>query len=91
MGKVLGILQQPPDAYLKRPSRAGGAGSVEGVDAPATAEALTDSEVEALIAERRAARAAKDFGASDRIRAQLSAAGIALEDKPGGLSEWRRK
>jgi cysteinyl-tRNA synthetase len=91
MGKVLGILQQPPDVYLKRAGRTGGAGLVEGDDAVTTAQALTDAEVEALIAERRAARAAKDFRASDRIRDRLSAAGVALEDKPGGLSEWRRK
>ena len=57
MGKVLGILQQSPEAYLKRQQRGA---AVEG-RAPATAEALTDAQIEALIAERRAARAAKNF------------------------------
>jgi cysteinyl-tRNA synthetase len=91
MGKVLGILQQSPDAYLKRPSRAGSAAIAEGADAgAAAAAALTDAEIEALIAERRAARAAKNFRESDRIRDALSAAGIVLEDKPGGITEWRR-
>jgi cysteinyl-tRNA synthetase len=89
MGKVLGILQQPPDAYLKRASKAGSA-RIEGADAGAAAAALTDAEIEELIAERRAARAAKNFHESDRIRDRLSAAGIVLEDKPGGISQWRR-
>jgi cysteinyl-tRNA synthetase len=48
-------------------------------------------DVDALIAERLAARAAKDFSRADAIRRQLDAAGIALEDKPGGRTEWRRK
>src|ERR1700691_6045894 len=77
MGKVLGLLQQPPEAYLKR--AAGGA-----------AATLTDAQIEELIAERAAARAAKNFRESDRIRERLSAAGVLLEDKPGGISEWRR-
>jgi cysteinyl-tRNA synthetase len=42
------------------------------------------------LAARRAARGVKDFAESDRIRDVLSAAGILLEDKPGGRTEWRR-
>jgi cysteinyl-tRNA synthetase len=83
MGKVLGLLQQPPDVYLKRAS----------VSAPGREEGgitLSDAEIETLILQRRAARAAKNFLESDRIRDRLSAAGIVLEDKPGGMSEWRR-
>ncbi len=48
-------------------------------------------DVDALIAERNAAKKAKDFARADAIRKQLEAAGIALEDKPGGVTEWRRK
>jgi cysteinyl-tRNA synthetase len=75
MGAVLGVLQQDPDTYLKR--------SVGD-------KLMSDADVEALLAARRAARAAKNFAESDRIRAQLSAAGILLEDKPGGATQWRR-
>jgi len=46
--------------------------------------------VEALLASRNAARAAKNFAESDRIRAQLNEAGILLDDKAGGSTQWRR-
>jgi cysteinyl-tRNA synthetase len=75
LGAILGVLQQDPDNYLKR---------------SAGTQSLSDREVEALLASRREARAVKDFAESDRIRAVLSAAGIWLEDKPGGRTEWRR-
>jgi cysteinyl-tRNA synthetase len=75
LGATLGILQQDPGTYLKR---------------SAGKKSLSDGEVEALLSSRRAARAAKNFAESDRIRDQLTAAGILLEDKPGGSTEWRR-
>ncbi len=46
--------------------------------------------VEAAIAERIAARKARDFARADAIRADWLARGIAFEDKPGGVTEWRR-
>ena len=51
------------------------------------AERALGSLVESLIADRNAARAAKDFSAADRIRDELSAAGISIEDSPSG-SHW---
>src|SRR5450631_3172971 len=75
MGQVLGLLQQQPAVYLKR-----GVGRA----------AFTDFEIETLLAARQAARAAKNFAESDRIRDLLTAAAIVLEDKPGGNTEWRR-
>jgi cysteinyl-tRNA synthetase len=51
---------------------------------------LLDSEIQALIDERQAARAAKNFARADEIRNQLTAMGIILEDTKEGL-RWRRK
>jgi cysteinyl-tRNA synthetase len=46
------------------------------------------AEVDALIAARLAARAGKDWAESDRIRDQLTAMGVVLEDGKGGTT-WR--
>ncbi|MDX1723299.1 MAG: cysteine--tRNA ligase [Pseudomonas sp.] len=69
---VLGVLQLEPEAFLQ----AGAAGKVDA------------AEVEALIAARLQARTEKNWGESDRIRDQLSAMGVVLEDGKGGTS-WR--
>src|SRR5258705_8767322 len=50
-----------------------------------------DAEIEALVAERQAARKRRDFGASDRIRDQLAERGIILEDSRDGGIRWKRK
>jgi cysteinyl-tRNA synthetase len=50
-----------------------------------------DAGVADLVAARNAAKKAKDFSRADAIRKQLEAMGIVLEDKPGGITEWRRK
>ena len=46
-------------------------------------------EIQALVDARQAARGAKDFAASDRIRGELAARGIVIEDGPEG-AKWRR-
>jgi len=51
---------------------------------------LLDSQIQALIDERQAARAAKNFARADEIRDQLTAQGITLEDTKEGV-RWRRK
>jgi cysteinyl-tRNA synthetase len=48
-----------------------------------------DAEIDALVAARTAARAAKDFTEADRIRDELTARGIVVEDTAAG-PVWRR-
>jgi len=50
----------------------------------------SDAEIQAQIAARQAAKAARNFAEADAIRAALQAKGIELIDKPGGLTEWLR-
>ena len=57
---------------------------------PAAVGHLAAADIEARIAARAAAKKAKNFNEADRIRAELLAQGIVLEDKPGGATEWRR-
>jgi len=75
LGGVLGLLQQDPEAFLQGD--------------PARPAAFAAERVEQLVAERSAAKKARNFGEADRIRAQLAAEGILLEDGPGGTT-WRR-
>ena len=74
MGEVLGILQQDPEAYLR-----GGADS----------DGLSDADIDELIAQRQQAKKDRNWAEADRIRDELQAAGIVLEDSPTGTS-WRR-
>ncbi|WP_429213273.1 cysteine--tRNA ligase [Metapseudomonas resinovorans] len=72
LGGLLGVLQLEPDDFL----RAGAEGKVDA------------AEVERLIQARLQARAEKNWAESDRIRDQLSAMGVVLEDGKGGTT-WR--
>ena len=53
------------------------------------AESDDDSEIEAMIEARKEARAAKNWAESDRIRDELKAMGIVVEDTPQGM-KWHR-
>jgi cysteinyl-tRNA synthetase len=53
--------------------------------------AISDEEVEKLVAERQDARKRRDFPASDRIRKELAERGIILEDGRDGSVRWKRK
>jgi cysteinyl-tRNA synthetase len=56
----------------------------------ASATGLSDNEVEALIAQRTAAKKARDFARADQVRAELLEQGIILEDTRDGI-RWKRK
>ncbi len=51
---------------------------------------IEEAEIERLISERQAARRRRDFAAADRIRQELAAKGLLLEDSPTG-TRWKRK
>ena len=74
LGGILGLLQQAPDDYLRGEATDG----------------LSTARIEQKIAQRASAKAAKDWATADQIRAELTAAGILLEDSQTG-TRWRRQ
>ena len=72
---VLGLLQREPQLFLQA--------------SPKSAEELSVESIEALIADRVLAKREKNFAESDRIRSDLLAAGVVLEDSAQGTT-WRR-
>ena len=73
LGEVLGLLQRDAKDFLQ-----GGM----------AAEGLSEAQIQAQIAARIAAKQAKNYAESDRIRKELLAAGIVLEDSATGTT-WR--
>ena len=71
LGGVLGLLQDDPQAYLQR-----GAG----------AQASNTTDIEEQIAQRAAAKQAKDYARADAIRQALLEQGITLKDSPSGTT-----
>jgi cysteinyl-tRNA synthetase len=92
LAAVLGLLERAPREFLQ-----GGAHGavqlrqivVQGRMVSSPADVL-EASIDARIAERAAAKKARDFALSDKIRADLLAEGIVLEDKPDGTTNWRR-
>ncbi len=82
LGGVLGLLQYDPQVYLRSSTRY--------LRDAVLGSSLTDEAIEQLVNERNQAKLEKNFASADEIRAQLRAEGIELEDKAGGLTQWRR-
>jgi len=76
VGAALGVLAQPPASFLAE--RRGRLVRIKQIDVAA---------VEGKLAERSAARAARDFQRADAIRGELAALGVALHDTPAG-TDW---
>lgn len=74
----MALLQRVPQEFLQAGPANDGEGGFD--------EATIVQQIEA----RAAAKKARNFMEADRIRAELLANGIVLEDKPGGITEWRR-
>ena len=74
-GRLLGVLQSEPESWFAW--------------TPPRAHAIDEAFVRERIAARNAARKAKDFATADRIRAELQAEGVTIEDGPTGTT-WRR-
>ncbi|HHH13829.1 MAG TPA: cysteine--tRNA ligase [Thiolapillus brandeum] len=87
LGGILGILQEDPDEWFKKPvsDSVGLSDSFE-----AKKLALGEEEIDSLIAKRNEARKNKNWAEADRIRDELKAQGIVLEDGPQGTT-WRRE
>ena len=60
-------------------------------ESEASTAGVDDAAIEAAIEARRAAKAAKNYAEADGIRDDLTAKGIELIDKPGGVTEWIRR
>jgi cysteinyl-tRNA synthetase len=75
LAAVLGVLRQPAQAYLDEEKQR----HLQSSD-------VDPAEIERLIAERTAARSARDFARADAIRDALLARGIALKDGAGGTT-----
>jgi cysteinyl-tRNA synthetase len=93
LGAVLGLLSVPAEQWFRLAKPAQESAVAPGSQDPKAAAKpgwIDDEEVEARIEARAAARRARNWSESDRIRDELAAAGVVLEDKPGGTTTWRR-
>jgi cysteinyl-tRNA synthetase len=85
LASVLGLLQRDAKEFLQGGPRSAAASLDAVIFDPADPKSI-----EVFIRERNAARKAKNFAEADRIRKELLDAGIVLEDRPDGSTDWRR-
>jgi cysteinyl-tRNA synthetase len=92
LANVLGLATVPAEEWARLPRMGPPGGQPAGGPSAhgARAGGIGDDEVERRIAARSEARRARNWAESDRIRDELAAAGVILEDKAGGETRWRR-
>jgi cysteinyl-tRNA synthetase len=92
LADLLGLLQQSSDVWFGRVDLCAQDLVVGAPDLgrPTLSQIWTKENINRKIAERTAAKQARDFATADRIRDELKAEGILLEDGPGGTT-WRRE
>jgi cysteinyl-tRNA synthetase len=76
LGNSLNFLQREPTSFLQSGTKQN--------------DGITPDQIEEQIEARKEAKQAKDFAKADLIRKSLLEQGIILEDKPSGITEWRR-
>jgi cysteinyl-tRNA synthetase len=76
LGNSLNFLQREPTSFLQSGTKQN--------------DGITPDQIEGQIEARKQAKQAKDFAKADLIRKSLLEQGIILEDKPSGITEWRR-
>jgi cysteinyl-tRNA synthetase len=92
LGGLLGILQDKPDDFLKGINVASVSYTLEGISGGLEAIVYQpETNIEQQIQARIDAKKAKDWATADKIRNDLKASGIILEDAPDGTTSWRRE
>ena len=76
LGNSLNFLQREPTSFLQSGTKQN--------------DGITPDQIEEQIEARKQAKQTKDFAKADLIRKSLLEQGIILEDKPSGITEWRR-
>jgi cysteinyl-tRNA synthetase len=80
LGEIIGLLQRDPEEFFQRK-----------IEITVADKVPITEHIEALIEQRAVARQRKDWAEADRVRDELKARGVILEDDPDGTTTWRRE
>ncbi len=77
LGGIFGLFTSDPSDFLERQKRIG-----------LKSSALSESEIQSFLEQRKKARSSKDFKRADEIRQELAAKGVQIKDNPDGTTSW---